>query len=288
MSSAAKPAKPSDARVVQLNFPGTLRPKTPEVETPQGGNVTKSQVNSTVTIQTVGIHAAEPIVTERRGPTKRAKGERVDWDGMEPHYRANKLTLRELGEMYGVSNPAILKHARVHGWVRDLQDTIDAKVEDLVNRASVSKQVSKEQMLTTAVVVQATSELIANVRLGQRDRFKQVAGLAVEMFVALRDQFVSRESLETLGGLMDTVDDNGKPDALSKLYREVTELPSQIRSLRDLTDIIAKLTAMETTAYKLEKAPEGTDHTRASLPIRFVDSPPMVQLVDDDDNEDAA
>lgn len=284
---AAKVAKYDEAP--SLKKPATLPPATSDAspfDTPKRHQAQPRQPS--VTAQ----HPSPPLTTERKGPRKREKGERVDWEGMESHYRANHLSLRELGEMFGVTAAAIIKHARkeVPPWQRDLTEAIDAQAEALVNAASlglvnggVNAEVEKRPVTpASALVISATAELIANIRLGQRDRFKQVATLAVDMFVALRDQFANRESLETLGDLMEKVDDNGKPDALSKLYREVTELPGAIKALKDLTEIIGKVTAMETVAYKLEKVPEGNDNSRSSLPIRFVESP-MVERVDDED-----
>ena len=209
---------------------------------------------------------------------------------MEPHYRANHLSLRELGAMYDVRAPSIVKHAASQSppWKRDLTAAIDARADELVNEAETlantkaNAEANKTRVLATSNVIQATATVIADVRLGQRSRFKHLSNLSIEMFMELDAQFRNRTDLRTLGELMEQVDDKGRPDELTKLYREVIELPDQIKALKDLTDIIAKITAMETVAYKLEKAPEGNDQARASLPVRFVDTP-MVERVDDED-----
>jgi hypothetical protein len=224
---------------------------------------------------------------------KRAKGERVDWEGMEPHYRANKLSLRELGTMYGVTGAAILKHARIQmpPWVRDQSEKINALAEAQVN-AEAAKAVNaaqevvngKQRALTNALVVQATVNIIAQVRQGQRERFTAMAGLSSDMFAALRSQFDNRAQLEDLAALMERAGEDDKAkDKLGEIFRDVIALPGQIKAFKDLSDIITKLTDMETKAYKLEKVPDG-DTGRANLPIRFVD-PPMVERVDDDDPE---
>lgn len=220
----------------------------------------------------------EKLHTERKGTKKRAKGERVDWDGMEPHYRANKLSLRELGEMFGVTAAAILKHANKVSWSRDLTDQIDARADALVNSASVNAVNDstdlvngKPRVMTSAVVIQATAELIANVRLAQRTRFSRAADLYTSLFIDLEQQVKERGKLtEMIAEYESEVDDAGLGKLLGKMMRDAIALPEQIKAFKDLAAIGAQLTAQEQVAYKLDKAPEGGEGSRTDLPVRFV------------------
>ena len=44
----------------------------------------------------------------------------LDWDRIQDLYRANKLSVREIGSMFGVSHVSILKRAKACEWARDL------------------------------------------------------------------------------------------------------------------------------------------------------------------------
>lgn len=48
-------------------------------------------------------------------PAPRAK---VDWDALEPHYKAGKRTITELAREYGCSIAAVSQHAKRHGWTK--------------------------------------------------------------------------------------------------------------------------------------------------------------------------
>lgn len=42
----------------------------------------------------------------------------IDWDAIEPHYRAGIRSLKDIGAEFEVSDAAIIKHAKRDGWVR--------------------------------------------------------------------------------------------------------------------------------------------------------------------------
>lgn len=279
MNDAGKPAgpKPKDARVVQLKFPAAAK-KAPD-QAPEPA-------------PEVASPATKPVKPPK--PYKRKKGQRVDWEGLEPFYRGNKMSLREIGLMFDVRAPSIVKHARLQDppWTRDAEGEIHARADELVNEATAhaansdpDSANSTPRVVSRAIVIQATADLIAQVRLGQRQRFGEVASLATDMFRALREQFDNRLDLQTLGELMAQVTESGKPTELTKMYFDVVALPGQIKAFKDLSDIIGRLTDMETKAYKLEKAPEGGDGGRTNLPVRFVGTQ-WVERVEPNDDED--
>jgi len=51
----------------------------------------------------------------------------IEWDLIEPHYRAGIRSLKDIGKEFGVSDAAIIKRAKRDGWVRDLAAKIQAK-----------------------------------------------------------------------------------------------------------------------------------------------------------------
>ena len=75
----------------------------------------------------------------------------LDWDRIQELYRANKLSVREIGSMFGVSHVSILKRANAFEWVRDLDAKNNARAEKIVARRTVTNGVTSES--TTKQVV---------------------------------------------------------------------------------------------------------------------------------------
>ena len=45
----------------------------------------------------------------------------VNWKAIGCDYRAGILSIRDIGRIHGVTHQAISKHAKKHGWERDLR-----------------------------------------------------------------------------------------------------------------------------------------------------------------------
>jgi hypothetical protein len=97
-----------------------------------------------------------------------AKERKTDWDAIEPHYRAGIRSLKDIGVEFEVSDAGIIKHARQHGWTRNLKAKIQAKADAKVSAAMVSEEVSKEAKLTESTRVEVESEVQARIRLSHR------------------------------------------------------------------------------------------------------------------------
>lgn len=91
-----------------------------------------------------------------------------DWPAIEREYSRGVLTLREIGEAYGLTHAAIRKAALRNGWTRDLQARIQAKAEALVSKQAVSEEVSKANQATEREIVQANAEVVAAVKTRHR------------------------------------------------------------------------------------------------------------------------
>jgi hypothetical protein len=54
----------------------------------------------------------------------------VDWERIEADYRAGVKSLRETAGAHGITEGAIRKRAKQHGWTRDLKDKVRAKADE--------------------------------------------------------------------------------------------------------------------------------------------------------------
>lgn len=196
-------------------------------------------------------------------PAAAAKKPRVDWEAVERDYRAGVMSLREIGTAHGVSNVAVLKHAKRDGWERDLSAKIKARADALVSKAEVSSTVSTvsgNAAERDRAVVDANATAIMRVRMAHRKdiaREREHTNRLLAELEAVGDVVPDlREAVNTALALATSTD----PDA-SKIARQaqdavakVADLPSRIASMKMLADTTTKLVTLERQAYSLDDA----------------------------------
>lgn len=92
---------------------------------------------------------------------------RVDWDALEPHFRAGIRSLKDLAREFGCSDAGIIKHGRDAGWVRNLTGKIQAKANAKVTAALVKAETGETQ-LTEAICVEVEAQVQARIRLSHQ------------------------------------------------------------------------------------------------------------------------
>lgn len=255
--------KPADPRVVKLVHPSAHK---------------KPAADAT---------PAPPPKKGKKQPGRPAGGAGVDWEGVERDYRAGVMTIRQIGEAHGISHTLVQRHAKRYAWARDLSERIAVKAEEKLAERTVSVEVANlpPGKHKDSLIVETRASQVAEIRHGQRQRFSQMAELSTEMFVELKASFANRVDLNTLGELLAQYTEGGAPTPLTKAFMDAVALPGQIKAFKDLTDIITKLTDMESKAFKLDKAPEEGNGGRASLPIRFVGTQYVERVEPGEDDE---
>lgn len=95
------------------------------------------------------------------------KRQRVDWDALKPHYCAGARPLRDVGEEFGCSDAAIIKHAKKEGWTRNLAQKVKDKADAKVAAALVASERadSPAGKVTEAVRVEVEAEVQSRIRL---------------------------------------------------------------------------------------------------------------------------
>ncbi|MCU6671485.1 hypothetical protein M8013_22450 [Enterobacteriaceae bacterium H4N4] len=145
-----------------------------------------------------------------------------DWEAIESAYRAGVMSLREIASQHGISEGAIRKRAKRDEWSRDLNAKVKERADDLVRKAEVRKQVRSETVLSERVLIEATAEVIATVRMEHRGDIRRARTLANALFDELEAECADVEALRTLGQLMLDVDEKGR-DRLNELYHFIIE-----------------------------------------------------------------
>ncbi|ENQ2770515.1 TPA: hypothetical protein ACH1H3_002148, partial [Klebsiella pneumoniae] len=105
-----------------------------------------------------------------------------DWEAIETAYRAGVMSLREIASQHGISEGAIRKRAKRDDWSRDLNAKVKERADDLVRKAEVRKQVRSEVTLNERVLIEATAEVIASVRMEHRGDIKRARQITNALF----------------------------------------------------------------------------------------------------------
>ena len=209
----------------------------------------------------------------------------IDWPAVERDYRAGILSLREIGTSHGVTHGAIRKRATRDGWTRDLQAKIQAKADELVSKALVSKEVSKADLATERQIIDAGAQRIAQVRNEHRQDINRMRSLGTALLAELEDQTFDAVLLSQLGELMRNPDESGS-DRLNDIYRKVISTPGRVDTAKKLVETMKSVIAMEREAYNIGTTPEESAVTglAAFLSGMKRSALPVVHQVEADDD----
>ncbi|MDQ2256432.1 hypothetical protein [Enterobacter soli] len=194
-----------------------------------------------------------------------------DWEAIETAYRAGVMSLREIASQHGISEGAIRKRAKRDDWSRDLNAKIQQKADDLVRKQEVRRTVRNESTLTERVLIEATAEVIATVRMEHRGDIRRARELTNTLFDELGAQCADVIALEQLGDIMFDPDDKGR-DRLNEIYQKVISLPSRVKSMKDLSDSLKTLIGLEREAYSIENKAETKEVTHNVMLVPTSDS----------------
>lgn len=194
-----------------------------------------------------------------------------DWEAIESAYRAGLMSLREIASQHGISDTAIRKRAKKDGWSRDLAAKIQAKADDLVRKREVRTKVRTETSISERELIEATAEVIANVRMEHRGDIRRARELTNTLFDELAGECGDVAALEQLGEMMRSPDDKGM-DKLNDIYHKIISLPSRVKSMKDLSDSLKTLIGLEREAYSIENKAEAKETTHNVMPVPTCDS----------------
>ena len=177
----------------------------------------------------------------------------IDWEKIELDYRSGVKSLREIATDHEISEGAIRKRAKRDDWSRDLSAKIKAKADDLVRKEQVRSEVRTQNTISEKETIDANANLVASVRLSQRKDIQRSRKIAMSLFDEL-EMMVGQENvklLEMLGELMWSPDDKGN-DKVNDLYMKIISMPGRVKSMKDLSDTLKTLIALERQAFGLD------------------------------------
>ncbi|HDK7323754.1 hypothetical protein [Cronobacter sakazakii] len=176
-----------------------------------------------------------------------------DWEAIESAYRAGLLSLREIASQHGISEGAIRKRAKRDDWSRDLNAKVKERADDLVRKAEVRKKVRSENALTERVLIEASAEVIASVRMEHRGDIRRAREITNMLFDELAAECADVDALEKLGEMMRCPDDKGR-DKLNELYHSIISMPERVKSAKALSEALKNIIGLERQAYDIGSA----------------------------------
>lgn len=177
----------------------------------------------------------------------------IDWEKIELDYRAGVKSLRQIAGEHDIAESGIRRRAKQYEWVRDLAPKIKAKADDIVRRESVRSDVRTEKRISEKQTIDANANEVASVRLAHRKDIQRSRKIAMSLFDEL-EMMVGQENvklLEMLGEFMWTPDDKGN-DKINDLYMKIISMPGRVKSMKDLSDTLRTLIALERQAFGLD------------------------------------
>ena len=178
-----------------------------------------------------------------------------DWEQIELEYRAGIKSVRQLGLEFDVSETAIRKRAKRDDWPRDLNAKIQAKADDLVRKEQVRTEVrsTPEYKATEKETIDANAELVASIRISHRKDINRSRRMVMDLFSELEHMIGVDQAnlLQELGELMYKPNDKGV-DKLNDLYMKIISMPGRVKSMKDLSDTLKTLIALERQAFGLD------------------------------------
>ncbi|HED2292025.1 TPA: hypothetical protein R4X97_000871 [Klebsiella pneumoniae] len=183
-----------------------------------------------------------------------------DWEAIETAYRAGVMSLREIASQHGISEGAIRKRAKRDDWSRDLAAKVKERADDLVRKAEVRKQVRTETALSERVLIEATAEVVAAVRMEHRCDIRRAREITNALFDELGAECADVDSLRKLGELMLSPDENGR-DKLNEIYHSIISMPERVKAVKALSEALKNLIGLERQAYDID-GPEGDNSVK--------------------------
>ena len=187
------------------------------------------------------------------------KRQKIDYDRIECGWRAGILSPRQLAAQYTeetnepVSHAAIIKHFTKLGIPRNLAEKIKAKSDDMVTRAMVTELVTPVTIKRDKDIIDDAATKLTDIRLGQRKDISRARSISMKLFDEL-ELMVGAENvnlLQQLGELLYSPDEKGM-DKLNDLYMKIINLPNRVKAIKELSDTMKTLVALERQAYGLD------------------------------------
>ena len=199
-----------------------------------------------------------------------AAPKKIDYDRIEPGWRAGLLSPHQLAALYTeetgqkVSHAAIIKHFKKSGIARDLSSKINDRANAMVTEAMVTGKVTSKPSIPDSSIIEQGSVQVATVKLAHRRDIHRARNLANALLDELEKQTdpITLALLTDLGDMLRNPDDKGM-DKINDLYHAIIALPERSKTMKVLVESLQKLVDMERTAFGMDA--KGADDDKKGV-----------------------
>lgn len=183
-----------------------------------------------------------------------------DWEAIERAFRAGALSIRTIAERNGVSDTAIRKRAKAGGWERDLSEQVRKEVRNKLVRGEVRENQCANPEVDAEIIEEAAEEGATVVRSHRRD-IRKASNLADLLMDDLLTTIKRREEIED--AIIDETSDDVNSMRRGSMLAAVG-LPSNAKTLFQLTSALKNLQILERQAYGLDDKEQTSDSDELS------------------------
>jgi hypothetical protein len=236
---------------------------------------------------THGADISPDLPGERGKPRRR----RVDWDAISPLYRAGRKKLTEIAAEFGITDAAIVKHAKKHGWTRDLVGKIRAEsdrqvAERLINQEAVSAAMAAGRAeVTEQRTIEVEARLQAQAIIAHRGDVRALRETVARLAEELEQQSGAPGLFSRLAELVS--DDAGNEPPTRKAeraaaFQRALGLGGRVAIARQLADATRQLVQLERQVLNIGGESEGGAFEDFMMRIRRRLDSPAADIVDVD------
>lgn len=196
----------------------------------------------------------------------------VDWNGIEPHFKAGIRSMVSISKEFGVSRAGILKHAAKQKppWKRNLKPQIIARAAELVTEQVAEAVTPPGSNATEIQTIEVNAKALAMVQHAHRTIAAEARSIGVQLLAELAGATKSPELFARVIDALEHLED--EPDAALKAdMREVisiaSRLPQRANVFKTLVEALSKVQGMEREAFGLN-AEDGTGKDRFTVIIK--------------------
>ena len=171
---------------------------------------------------------------------------KYDWEAIGREYRAGQLSIREISRRHGVSESGIRQKAKTLGWERDLSEQVRRKARTEAVRAEL-----RDVNATDEEIVEEAGKRGADVITTHRRDIRDGREIVEMMLGELKTECTHHQLLAELAEGHITAEEMDARAA--NAVRRAVSLPGRAGTIRDLSQSMQRLVALERQAYGLDE-----------------------------------
>ena len=179
----------------------------------------------------------------------------IDWDSVEPLYRAGGLSLHNICDQYAadhsnsqvwkktVTHAAILKRAKAKKWTRNLASKVQSRIkEKLVTGLVTSNKLSDDE------IIEKSSEVGVNVVIRNRATIHKLGSLENHLLDKLSAVYVENDEI------INKIDISklSHQEKIELLTRQPLLLKTCSQILKNLSEVVTKRITLERQAHNID------------------------------------